>query len=329
MNFADVKTWTISEGEVTKVVDSQGQVIWEKPNELYNTYFYLENRTSSSKTIQLCGDTYNLTDTTSYEFDIYYSTDQTNWTKKSLFINPSSMSEHIKYVYVTNIPAGEKVYFKVSNSNNKWYTNTDYTANGHQFYLRYTGGVDNAFNCGGNIMSLLNGTLNKYFNNTRNVGLKLGYLRIYSVHDLVFPYDTYDYCFAGLFYRINAIKPLTIAPRILPATTLSKYCYANMFYIYPGYEYLETTPILPATTLVEGCYQGMFYNQKGITSANIYATSGINSTNCSQMFGLTGTSTTTLPAAVLHIPSSVSPSTWSSTNAFRYNTNKWSIINDL
>ena len=328
MNFADVKEWRIPEGEVTKVTDSQNRVIWQKPDDLYNTYFYLENRTSSSKTIQLCGEVYNLTDTTSYEFDIYYSTDQTNWTKKSLFMTPSSMSEYTKYVAVTSIPAGRKVYFKVSNSNNKWYTNNDYTALGHQFYLRYTGGIDNVFNCGGNIMSLMNGTLNKYFNNTRNVGLNLGHLHIYSAQDLVFPYDTYDYCFASLFYRINGIRTLTIAPRILPSTTLSKYCYANMFHIYPSYEYLETTPILPATTLVEGCYQEMFYNQKGITNANIYATNGVNSTNCHEMFGLTSTPTTTLPA-VLHIPSSVSPSVWSSTNAFRNNTNKWSVVNDL
>ena len=41
----------------------------------------------------------------------------------------------------------------------------------------------------------------------------------------------------------------------LPATTLSQYCYSQMFY---GCNNMVDAPVLPATTLTNGCYQSMF-----------------------------------------------------------------------
>ena len=48
---------------------------------------------------------------------------------------------------------------------------------------------------------------------------------------------------------------LTIAPSILPATTLASECYAEMF---SNCTSLTTAPELPALTLVSSCYYLMF-----------------------------------------------------------------------
>ena len=71
-----------------------------------------------------------------------------------------------------------------------------------------------------------------------------------------------NYAFAELFYDCNK---LTNAENLmLPATTLSNYCYQNMF------EYcssLTTAPSLPATTLAVGCYSNMFLFCTSLTTA--------------------------------------------------------------
>lgn len=67
---------------------------------------------------------------------------------------------------------------------------------------------------------------------------------------------TFSYLFngcSGLYNHEN--KPI-----MLPATTLTDYCYQYMF---QGCTNLTTTPELPATTLTQACYQYMF---KGCTS---------------------------------------------------------------
>lgn len=85
-----------------------------------------------------------------------------------------------------------------------------------------------------------------------------------------------DYCFYGLFEDCSS---LTFSPS-LPATTLTNYCYYNMFcgsgliippelpattladYCYSAMfircGYLTIVPELPATTLTNGCYSSMF-----------------------------------------------------------------------
>ncbi len=59
-----------------------------------------------------------------------------------------------------------------------------------------------------------------------------------------------DYCFTHLFSRCG----LSSAPK-LPATTLKKRCYENIFATCSA---LRIAPELPATELEEGCYAGMF-----------------------------------------------------------------------
>lgn len=68
-------------------------------------------------------------------------------------------------------------------------------------------------------------------------------------------------CFNYFFRETTDSKTrLTRCPE-LPFTTLSRYCYADMF---SGCTQLSTLPKLPATTLQEYCYYRMFYNCSAI-----------------------------------------------------------------
>lgn len=66
----------------------------------------------------------------------------------------------------------------------------------------------------------------------------------------------WDYCFTRLFYNQSQVTPLKTAPQ-LPATTLTSYCYNEMF---KNEVWLTTAPQLPATTLASYCYYSMFFN---------------------------------------------------------------------
>ena len=67
---------------------------------------------------------------------------------------------------------------------------------------------------------------------------------------------TATFTFSGLFssnhHLISSAYTLE-----LPATTLTEYCYRNMFL---GCKLLVTPPALPATELKKGCYSGMFFS---------------------------------------------------------------------
>lgn len=63
-----------------------------------------------------------------------------------------------------------------------------------------------------------------------------------------------SYIFSNLFANNEGLR--SAYNLYLPATTLSTFCYALMFYNCPA---LEIAPTLPAPTLVTGCYTYMFY----------------------------------------------------------------------
>ena len=67
-------------------------------------------------------------------------------------------------------------------------------------------------------------------------------------------------CYANMF---SGCTSLTTAPQ-LPATNLAEACYSNMFYYCTS---LITVPELPAITLVDGCYSSMFYGCSSLTTA--------------------------------------------------------------
>ena len=62
-------------------------------------------------------------------------------------------------------------------------------------------------------------------------------------------------------YMFSGCLSLTKAPTTLPATTLTKGCYMNMF---SNCSKLTTAPKLPATTLADSCYDNMFTHCKNL-----------------------------------------------------------------
>ena len=65
--------------------------------------------------------------------------------------------------------------------------------------------------------------------------------------------DSYNFC--KLFYNNTHLKSHADKPLMLPATTLTDYCYAQMFL---GCTSLTIAPKLPAMEMKEDCYSGMF-----------------------------------------------------------------------
>ena len=120
-----------------------------------------------------------------------------------------------------------------------------------------------SFEIEGNIMSLIYGddftnnlTISSDYTFT---GLFRDCANLVSAENLILPATTLtNYCYYYMFYGCTS---LTKAP-VLPATSLTDYCYDSMFI---GCTSLTTAPELPATTLANGCYSYMF---QGCTSLN-------------------------------------------------------------
>lgn len=113
----------------------------------------------------------------------------------------------------------------------------------------------------GNILSLVN------YNKTLSGSFNFAYLfmscQMYN-HDskkLVLPATTLTKsCYSNMFI---GCEQLTVAPD-LPATTLAESCYEGMF---DSCSRLTAVPNLPATTLAEHCYHGMFFRCISLTTA--------------------------------------------------------------
>ena len=84
----------------------------------------------------------------------------------------------------------------------------------------------------------------------------------------------YNDVFPNLFYDCTNLT--SAENMVLPATTLTDYCYYQMFC---GCTSLTTAPTLPATTLTESCYEGMFNYCTSLSSITCLATN-ISATNC-------------------------------------------------
>ena len=129
-----------------------------------------------------------------------------------------------------NLSQGQKVYLRGTNS--KYATSASVY---DEFYCTQN------FSLSGNIMSLIYG-LNFTGQTTLN--------------------DTYTF---ACMFRNNASHLRSITNLVLPATTLTTYCY---YYMFSGCTGLISVPsdLLPATTLAYGCYYGMFYHCTSLTS---------------------------------------------------------------
>lgn len=156
--------------------------------------------------------------------------------------------------------------------------NTTYTWNsGSSYQFFVTTGYFQAY---GNVMSLLkNKTLGNVYSLAHIFKNCSG-----MVKAPLLPASTLtNYCYA---YMFQGCTSLTAAPQ-LPATTLADGCYHSMF----GYcTSLTDAPELPATGLADGCYQSMFYNCPSLTDAPALPATTLASQCYSWMFGNTSVS---------------------------------------
>ena len=115
--------------------------------------------------------------------------------------------------------------------------------------------------------------------------------------DVTIP-DTMNSAFEELFSGNTHIKNHAQKALVLPATTLTYFCYENMF---NGCTGLTSAPALPAETLEEWCYASMFRGCTGLTNApELPATSMWDACYDSMFRGCTGlTIAPTLPATDL------------------------------
>jgi len=73
-----------------------------------------------------------------------------------------------------------------------------------------------------------------------------------------------DYALCQLFNIASNLRNHPSLPLLLPATTLTRSCYYNMFF---GCSGLTTAPSLPAETMATSCYRSMFAGCTSLTAA--------------------------------------------------------------
>ena len=248
-----------------------------------NEYFYIENKYNGTNKIYLKTQTsYSKPDTGEFAKTIQYSKDKKTWT--TIDLNYEYTVGGSPLTTVTNLTLslnkGEKVYFRNDNG-----------------YFCYMGSVgrhshmfssDENIKVGGNIKSLLNykdmnGTKlkNGCFNNMFSGAEYLSDAKNLILNDTNLAESCYHSLFEGCYALTNTpVLPattlarkcylqmfkntaITTAPK-LPATKLAPYCYKNLF---ENCYSLTSASELPATTMVEGCYQGMFGSCTHLTTA--------------------------------------------------------------
>ena len=145
--------------------------------------------------------------------------------------------------------------------------NTAYANSSNSNYFTATAN----FNVEGNIMSLIYGdnfvgqtTLDSAGYNLKNLFQNCN--KLISARNLILPATSLTReCYENMFIYCTA---LTSAPG-LPATTLTNSCYYGMF---AGCTSLTTAPELPATTLTDGCYSSMFNGCRSLNYVKCLAT---------------------------------------------------------
>lgn len=197
-----------------------------------------------------------------------------------------NINNTIKNIYVTQhsedeLPIGELFTIEViSGGTISWvFDNTigvrevtlTYSIDNGNWYDLYptTGGTEINVNAGDIVR--FKGTKPTFHHTLRGTATVNIYGNIMSL--LYWDYNLYDKttlvnnAFRGLFGSSSPNRNLKIVDAsnlILPATTLTQYCYAYMFYNLPS---LERVPKLPATTLANSCYADMFSGCTSLVNA--------------------------------------------------------------
>ena len=166
-----------------------------------------------------------------------------------------------------SVDAGDVIRFKGDNSG---YSNDEYNYNS---FANSTA----VFNAKGNIMSLINSS-----NFTSLTALTADYTfcqfmggcQVIDASNLVLPARTLtDYCYDEMF---RSCTSLTSAPE-LPATALAQYCYRGMF---SDCINLTSAPELPAEVLTNNCYEFMFNGCSNLSYIKCLATDKSSAYDC-------------------------------------------------
>lgn len=157
----------------------------------------------------------------------------------------------------------------------------------------------------GNIMSLVYGDnfvgQTTFNGGTYNFCSMFKKLKVYSAENLILPALTLtQYCYRAMFSWATYL----IAPPALPATTLAQGVYWYLFEQCP----FTTAPDLLAETLVRECYGSMFTSCSNLNYIKCMATSGFSATNCKQNW-VNGVA----PSGTFVKDSGVTVSTWGGT----------------
>ena len=171
------------------------------------------------------------------------------------------------------IPIGGKVYLR-NNSGAFSYYGTD------GYYYLTSIKTTMKCNVGGNLNTLLN-----YNEEILDISDKRSCFRrlfigakIVDASKLVMPATTLSqYCYADMFSGNSTL----IAPPELPAVNLADNCYYNFFY---GCSSLNASPSLPATTLAVACYMGMYERCYKLTNAPILPATTLAESSYKEMF---------------------------------------------
>lgn len=268
MNFKDVISLTIPQGEVIQIQDNLSRILWKKAPVSIPPYFYIEDISGQSNTITIK----KLYSSSAPTITVEKSTDGVNWTS----MGASSTSGRS-----ATIPANGKLYLRCNATT--WSIAQDPNC------IESSGNVK----VGGNIMSLLYGS--NFTGNETTFPSGSAYTfqalfalcKVVNAYDLVLPATTLvtacyksmfsgrtmlteapylpalnlaTYCYQQMFQGCTSLY--SVDSYMLPATTLATYCYDHMF---QGCTDLHSAPELNATTLVGYCYNYMF---EGCSSLN-------------------------------------------------------------
>ena len=165
-----------------------------------------------------------------------------------------------------NVTSGDVVRFKG--------TNTTYAKDKNN-YSGFDGGTA-TFDVEGNIMSLVYGDNfigNNTLTGTYNFCSMFKLSKVVSAENLILPATTLTkYCYRAMFSKATLLD----TPPALPATTLSQGCYYYMFEECA----FTTAPDLLATTIPSQAYYAMFISCSNLNYIKCMATSGVSTSNC-------------------------------------------------
>ena len=206
----------------------------------------------------------------------YFTIEPTTSDGADVYVTKGTQDQIVNLSYSTDLINWTSVTIDTYGSN---YTLVDHVFYGEKMYIK---GINNALGTStaagfkiyaiepykvyGNIMSLLYGD---NFTNQTTLTDSYSFSYLFSnsnngltdTSNLILPATTLtNYCYYNMF---SGCKSLTTTPA-LPATTLVNYCYYNMFL---GCTSLITPPALPATTLANYCYYNMFNNCTQLSKA--------------------------------------------------------------